>query len=635
MRYFGDFFAFLGRILCLYAALMLLRVAFYLFNADILGPIQAAEFPRLLWGSLVFDSASIFYLNIPFLAASLLPFRFRQRGGYQKFLKWLFLTVNFLGLIVATGDIFYFPFKLARATLEEAHFAGYGNFFALMGGFIVEYWYGVLLWAGVCAGLWWLYGNIPYKASTGRALPYYASQTVILTLSAVCSVILIRGGVSAAAFPINVGDATLYASPRKAALVLSNPFALIRTSGNKLSVPHYFEEPELSELYSPVHNNPHPVERALAPEWKLEAGTNIVLVVMESIATAHIKSLSDQYPADLPSITPFIDSLVGEGFVFTNAYNNGKRSIDALPALWASIPSLEQQFMKGSQALAKFDALPRILDRAGYATAFLHGAVHESMSFMPLGIALGIERFYMQDEYEKLHGKNDFDGKWGVWDHKFFPFAEERINDLPQPFFATLFTLSSHHPFKLPPGFGGRYPQGTQEIHPVIAYSDEALKELFARMAQRPWFENTLFILTADHGSGADNEKYLQTPYNNNVPLILYRPSHPIRGWSAVVASHIDLMPTLLCMMGYQEPYLAFGENLLERKHPLVSYRDEGYVIQTDSLLYRFNGREVVSGSDYLSGTEVLTPAPDSLVNQTKAYIQQYYTRLQQKNFLP
>ena len=140
MRFFGDFFTFIKRILLVYGILMLCRIVFYIANHELLGAIAPDEFPKLLHGALIFDSVSVFYINLPFLVASLLPFRFRKNCGYQKFLLWLFVVTNAAGLLLAVADIVYYPFKLARIASDDLVLTQEGNFGSLMMTFVVDYW---------------------------------------------------------------------------------------------------------------------------------------------------------------------------------------------------------------------------------------------------------------------------------------------------------------------------------------------------------------------------------------------------------------------------------------------------------------------------------------------------------------
>jgi phosphoglycerol transferase MdoB-like AlkP superfamily enzyme len=620
IRPFGDFLTFACRILFLYVIWMACRAGFYFYNLELVGPIAWGEFPALLRGALIFDSASIFYINGPFLLLSLLPFRFRRRAGYQRMLLWIFVIVNSVGLIVNLADIFYYPFKLGRIASDDAHFLGNGNFGALLGSFLIEYWYALLGWIAIGFLLGLGFKKIGYRATVIRNdAVYYISQTALLALAGFFAVFMIRGGnLSGATYPVNLSDAGLYASPAKAGLILSNPFCVIRTSGDSFSALEYFAPDEAEAIFSPVH-------RPDSSLMRIPGRPNVMLIILESFGAAHIKALSTEFPAEAPSFTPFLDSLVGQGFAFRNAYHNGSRSLDALPSLWASIPTFKKQFLSMPQSVAEYHALPRAMGEMGYTTAFLHGAVRESMSFQAFGRMVGVERFWSQEDYEAEHGKGDFDGKWGIWDHAFFPFIAQQVNTLPEPFFATMFSLSSHHPFILPAGYDdGRYPEGELPIQRMIAYSDDALRRMFAQMTEHEWFENTIFILTADHGSGADNERYRQVPYNFAVPLLFYSPG----GWIPAgvddrPAGHIDLMPTLLGMVGYEKPYFAFGQDLFaadSAARRTINYMGAFNAI-ADSGVYIFNEREFVP------------EAPEADARWTKAFIQHYYQVLRGRDY--
>ena len=166
MKIFGDFFTFIRRILLVYGILMLCRVIFYITNHELLGTIQINELPKLIHGALIFDSVSVFYINIPFLVASLLPFQFRKNSGYQNFLKWLFVATNAAGLVLAVADIVYYPFKLARIASDDLVLTQEGNFGSLMMTFVVDYWWGFLIYFALVVALWRGFRKIKYRPST-------------------------------------------------------------------------------------------------------------------------------------------------------------------------------------------------------------------------------------------------------------------------------------------------------------------------------------------------------------------------------------------------------------------------------------------------------------------------------------
>ena len=111
------------------------------------------------------------------------------------------------------------------------------------------------------------------------------------------------------------------------------------------------------------------------------------------------------------------------------------------PPYWDRSPRSRPPFVLMPQALAPTRQLPRILRDKGYATAFFCGSAAGSMGFGAYARSAGIERLYSREDYEVRHGRDDFDGYWGIWDEPFLQYAGEEMSALPEPFFAALFTL--------------------------------------------------------------------------------------------------------------------------------------------------------------------------------------------------
>ena len=111
----NDFMVLLLRLLPLYVCILVTQIAFYGYNRMLLGSLTWSEIPLLLAGSLKFATVSIFYLNAPFIVLSLLPFRFREKRGYQKALCWLYCVTNTIGIVVLNmADIIYFRYAFKR-----------------------------------------------------------------------------------------------------------------------------------------------------------------------------------------------------------------------------------------------------------------------------------------------------------------------------------------------------------------------------------------------------------------------------------------------------------------------------------------------------------------------------------------
>ncbi|MEG0499747.1 MAG: LTA synthase family protein [Rikenellaceae bacterium] len=601
----NSFILMIVRIALLYLLMGLCRVLFYCYNADLMAPVSWNALLPILKGSFVFDSASIFYVNILFVFLSLIPFYFRETNVWQHFLGFIFAVSNGIAILINLCDVFYYPYKLARIAGDDLRYLQEGIFAKLL----AEYWWAVVLVVLFMVLLYYV-GFVmlrPYRRRRfiSNTPFFYLSQSVVAIACTVMAVIAIRGfNISKASFPITVSDATNYVEPQYADLILSNPFSLIRTAGHKLREPKFTS----TETYSPVKQ-----VDTCAYDMR---GMNVMIFVLESFGSAHFKSISDSFAPEDPSFTSFLDSLFQHGTLFVNAYQSGGRSIDAMPSIWASIPSFKQNFLSLPQSQSKFHALPAILCEMGYTTSFMHGSVSTSMSFKAFGQMAGVKNFTFREDY----GDGDFDGKWGIWDHKFLPFALSKMNELKEPFFNTLFTLSSHHPFLIPPGFENKYPKGKEPIDETIAYSDDALRAFFAQAKKEKWYNNTLFIFTADHGSGADNEKWKTAPYSHRVPLFLYTPNGLIPSAKIEkVVGQVDIMPTLLSMMHYEKSFFSYGENMFSDKPGFAANYSQGlYNIITDSAFYQ------------LDDNGYTTPVKDE---KSKAYLLNYYQHIKERRF--
>ena len=620
------------RIVLLYAVLMLCRTAFYLYNAAVLGPLTWAEAWPLLAGALKFDTASVVYADGVFILLSLLPLPLRERRWYRAVLFWYYVAVNAV-LVVATNlaDTVYFRYTQKRFTADEIFFADNDNSLQLVGKFMAENWYLVLLWIALTALLAWGYRRrVREESIFSRGWAYYIGNTVIFAAAAGLSVAGIRGGMTRMTRPITLSNATLYtADSGKANLILSNPFCILRTIGSAGSVKYkkHFAPEELARRFTPVHQ---PADSAAVNL----AGRNVVVFIMESMSAEHSAYLCPEVYADreVKGFTPFLDSLMQNGLVFKRMYANGTRSIQAMPSVLGSIPSFRTPFVLMPQSLGESRQLPAMLADKGYATLFFCGSEHGSMGFGAYARSAGVERLVSRENYEVRHGTGDFDGYWGIWDEPFLQFMGEELAATPEPFFATLFTLSSHHPFVVPEQYAATLPDGYTRIHKGVAYDDQAFRRFFHRFGGEEWFRRTIFVFVADHVSSEKfAEKTRSYPGNMHIVGFIHTPDGALQGEVREVTQQLDIMPTVLGLTGNTEPYVAFGRDVLnepQRPRWSVSY-DGKFRALTD------DGAVVLDDS----GTEVqecpATPAADSLMQSFRALIQQYYSHIERKSYTP
>lgn len=641
------------RIVLIYVLLFVLRVIFYLFNTDTLGSMTWAEVPALLRGSLLFDTANICYVYCLFVVLSLLPLRARERGWYQRMLLWIWSVVMVVVVLMNLTDTVYFHYAKKRLTVDELHFTENDNTGHILWKAAGENWYLVLIAALLIWGMIRLYRCVkPAPIRTRNNWIFIPTGVLLTILSVVLLVGGMRGGLNHAIRPIAMSQAAQFAvSPAKASIVLSNPFCVLRTISNKkISYVRYFPDPqELAARFSPYH---YPVADSLRHDrFGTQRGKNILIFVLESFSYEHSAYLNpDLYPGEA-GYTPFLDSLMQQGYLFRRGYANGRKSIDALPSILSSIPSFKTPFVVTPQSLGETHGLARLLGDEGYSTWFFNGSENKSMGFVAYAKLSGVKEARTREDYEAKVGTRDFDNYWGIWDGPFMQYMARELNHAPQPFFATIFTLSSHHPFVVPEGYETILPEGHTKAQRPVAYTDRSLRDFFAYARNQPWYNNTIFVFTADHVSSEVYGDVTKTPTgNSHIIFFLYTPDGSLRGDDRHVAQQIDLMPTLLGLTGYDKPYFAYGQDMFEiradssrtaQRAFAINYVNEAFQWITDSTAMFFNEHDVTHLFDLNrdpmeqhnlieTGTQ---PAPEQ-VDRMKALLQTYYEHLERSDFI-
>ena len=626
----------LWRTLLLFVVLMLCRVAFTLYNLEIFGSFEWSEIPKLIYGGIRFDIISFCYAYGLWVIASLLPLHIRETRLYSNILYWYYVVMGFICVAINISDAIYFRYTQKRFTAEEVLFADNSNSLQLIIKFAVENLHLVLFGVALVALLaWGCRRKIQPVALLGRWY-YYVVNTVVLCLALMLCVSGIRGGLNRMSRPTAIPYSLKFAkSSDKANIVLSNPFCILRTMGtNEVRAPKYFENQELGQIYSPYH---YP-----AADNEFTA-RNVVIFVTESISAENSAYLCPEIyeNEEQKGYTPFLDSLMRNGFAFRRMYANGKRSIQALPAVWGSIPSLMTPFVLMPQSLGESRPLPKLLKERGYSTAFFCGSERGSMGFDAYAISAGFDNCFSKEDYEKTHGYDDFDGYWGIWDDRFLSFMGEQIDQLQEPFLSSVFTISSHHPFVLPESWKDRLPKGHNKIQPCAAYLDASIEKFFAQNSGKAWFNNTIFVFVSDHVScDYYADKTVVSPGDFHILGAIYAPDNSLRGESFEPTSQIDIMPTMLGILGYNEPYFAYGRDALQKSdNPLTIVCDNGaYKAFSAEYVYVFTDnavREIYAVSDTArSHNLIVTQDYQSVERRIKAYVQQYYQHAERKCYV-
>lgn len=632
----NSWWAFAYRMALAYFFFGIARGLFYFFNYRFFADMTAEQVWRAWMGGLRFDTASVLYLNALFILLSFLPFRFRTKRSYRILTDWAFFVPNALGLAAGLADCIYYPYTLKRTSStvfsEFSHEGG-----GLIWHLLLNYWYMSLLAIVLVTAMVWLYHRVkPVRtyAEEKGGLHYYTAHAVALVAAIAFIVWGIRGGSFAKSWrPMTMSYANLSVDKvEHRALVLNTPYSIIRTIGKQglEEKRFYASEKELEQVFNPIH---HLAMDTTARFGQLR-GRNVMVIIIESFARQYVGRLNQDIP-DYKGYTPCFDSISQKGYLFEQAFANGRKSIDAMPSILSSLPSLRSHFITSHYSGNEIEGLGTALGHIGYQSIFLHGAPNGSMGFDAFVKQAGYKRYFGKTEYAR---DEDFDGVWGIWDEPFLLHAVDELSRMKQPFVGTLFTLSSHEPFRIPSHYKGRFPNEGEPLVQCIGYTDHALGEFFRKASLQPWFENTLFVITADHASGDLRPEYRSAVGRYAVPILFYAPGSDLIGFDrTTTVQQADILPTVLSLLGYSAPVLAFGNNMFSRQAPHFAVTDYDGTLQLlgDGFVLQHDGNRPLALYDYLNDKELhtnliktQTARADSMTRRIEAVIQSFNHRM-------
>lgn len=571
------------RIVLLLLMLQLSRIYFLASNFSI---FSETSFLDIIWAIFVgfrFDLVSISIYNSLFIVLSILPFSFISKAFYQKILKYLFVFVNSILILANLLDSEYFKFTRKRSTFDVFDLLKTDDFNKMSLNYMTDYWYVFVLSILFSVLLWLFYPNIKTTKWSNLSRSSVLKQIGIILLIFSLTYGIMRGIDHK---PITITTAAEWARVETVPLVLNTSFTIINTI-NKKGIQEFntYTKEELSDLFSPIKQYEH-------SDFKRK---NIVILIVESMG----KEYSGLNNPKSEGYTPFLDSLSRESLRFRYSFANGKRSIQALPSIFNSFPSLtDQSYISSPYSANKTEGLAYLLKEEGYYSSFMHGGANGTMYFDKFCFISGFDDYYGMNEYPN---SEDYDGNWGIFDEPYLQYAVDKISEFQQPFLNAIFTLSSHHPYTIPDQHKDKFPKGTSEIHESIGYADYALKKFFDKAKTTDWYDNTLFVITADHTS-ISNSKYFQRNQGvYAVPILFFNPNDSLlKSEKSILAQHIDIMPSILDYLQYNKEFYAFGNSLFRTNNNrfIINQLNDNFFFNNsdlfaisvqDSILYAYS----------------------------------------------
>ena len=519
-----------------------------------------------------FDFAAIIIINAIFILISIIPFEFIQNKITQFGLKIFFFIINIPMIILNIIDIEYFKFTGKRT---QSSILGISQDIKNQSIQLISYyWYFVIISIVLIIILWKYYPNNK-NLQQGYMLKKWHSFLMIPFII-IFSVIGARGGLQLR--PLSTNNAFVITPQILGHFTLNSPYVFISSFAvpGKLNQVNYFSNQiEVKSILSKGESNSN-----IKPNHD-----NVVIIILESFDSEYL-GIGNKYKG----YSPFFDSLARNSLYFNHCFANGRTSIEALPSILASLPSLMQEpYITSYYQDNKITGIGSILKQHGYQTSFYHGGKNGTMNFDAFASIAGFDQYKGLNEYPN---QNDFDGNWGIFDEPYLQYFAKEISQMKQPFATAVFTLSSHQPYTIPAQHKGKFPKGDLEIHECIGYSDYALKQFFEAASKTSWYKNTLFVLTADHTQMTSRPEYQNAKGMFTIPLVFFHPSKKLKADTSIITQQADIMPSVLEALGINNKnQLLFGKSIFAKK-PIaeaVNFTDNILRVYHKDMYIEFN----------------------------------------------
>lgn len=597
----------LKRLLIPLTFLSITRILFYFFNASSFSTARITDFISGIW----FDAIAICLAYLPFAFIYLFPLPIRGYRLFRFVMKTLFFTTTLVIIALNLLDFEYFAYTSKRSTMDLFSVLAAGSDLKQnITSFISDFWHLLLILFVCMIIIWKWYKKIGEPTETFQTKPklFYPINIIAMCVVIATFIVIGRGGFQLR--PVGILEASNFTSSQNTALVLNTPFTMMKSWDQKgLEEPNYFSSIEETEKYfNPVQIS-QPLE--LLPD-----SSNVVILILESFGSEFIGFTNNGGA----SYTPFLDSLMTQSLTFSHSFANGKKSIEAVPSILASMPSLmNDPYITSSYGSNKLLGLPELLKKFGYESAFYHGATNGSMNFDIFAKSIGFDYYIGRKEY---NNESHTDATWGVLDEYFEPWSAKQMSKLNPPFLATMFTLSSHHPYFIPEKWKNKVKKGPQEICASINYGDHSLRLFFETAKKQKWYKNTVFILCADHSPASVTPFYNLRTNIYQIPMAIYDPSGKIKPEKKQgIFKQLDIYPSILDLLNIKTPFYSYGQSIFQNKeNQSFSYLEGVYYYFKDGQMLTFSNNQARNLYCYDNWSNSLVDSISYLKPQVKEY---------------
>lgn len=298
---------------------------------------------------------------------------------------------------------------------------------------------------------------------------------------------------------------------------------------------------------------------------KLPSNSNILIIMLESWSAKYIDSFASS-DAKKWGVTPFFDQLAAQGIRFTNFYPNGSMSLYGASSILTSLPPMPRlpALGKGIEVYNLFRPAD-LFSRKNYQTFAAQSAIRVSFRLDTIAKYLGFSDYFGKEDYPRLYA---LESPTNGWDGETFSFLKGHLEKSSKPFFGFIFSGTTHIPYYVPDSKFEKFdpsPKGETGFLNTLFYADAMLGEFMKWSETQEWFENTLFVFVADHTLNRS-----VVGEEAKIPLLFYSPKWLKSREVKTLGSQVDIMPSILDLIGSSEPYAGIGRSLFSPGDKMV-----------------------------------------------------------------
>jgi phosphoglycerol transferase MdoB-like AlkP superfamily enzyme len=601
--------------------LLIQRVFFLAMFYTQFQDVSFLEFVKAFFiGALTDAIVSVIFL----LPAWIILLFFNIENKISQYFALTFLLIGFaITSILNLTDLGYYPITKKRMGSEILDILS--EVPALMNSYLIDYWYLVILLI--------VFLIVPFFIFKKQVIKFKnVNQSLSLKSLNIITIVflfltIIRGGYFEN--PFSPFDIPSIVDPKLQWLASNTPFQFLYTLEKKnIKIENYFSEVEAEKMIGFK-------KQFISKEFKKK---NILFIVLESFCSERVGFFN---PTAKP-YTPFMDSLLNNARTYKYGIANGRMTIDALPSVLSGIPSfMENNYCYSNYKNNNVNGIGSLLEKEGYQTAFFYGGLKTTFGFENYMNINFTKNYFDQKDYDKNYENSG----WGVDDHLFLKFVANKLKKLPQPFCASILTLSLHHPFPIPQPYKIMLDSIKDPIRKSLKYTDISLQLFFNEIKNEAWYHNSIIAICADHTSAGFGNFPCNSINEFSIPIsFLAFGDTAFNKVQNQCISQIDMYPTILDYLGYNKPIISLGNSALLKQHPTVQFIGNGlfhifdypYFLEFDNTtqkvtkFFMFNENRL---ANIILIDETNKQKADELTKLIKAYIQVFSYRINKNQF--